>query len=72
MVFGNSTQRSPSAFELAPDLPSNQMPDSQLFTQRSGREARQRGGRDGQRGGREETTTGGGASSNVIKGANRG
>lgn len=55
IVFENSTQRTPSAFELTPDLPSSQVPDSQPpSTQRGGRgEGHQRGGRGGQRGGRE-------------------
>jgi len=56
IVFENSTQRTPSVFELAPNLSSSQVPDSQPSTQRGGgRGGRQRGGRGSQRGGREGT-----------------
>jgi hypothetical protein len=56
IALENSTQRTPSAFELAPDLPSSQVPDSQPSTQRGGgRGGRQRGGRGSQRGGRGGT-----------------
>ncbi len=48
-AFENSTQRAPSAFEYAPELPSSQVPDSQ--PPRSQREGRQRGGQRGGRGG---------------------
>ncbi len=53
VAFENSTQRTPSAFELAPNLPFSQVPDSQPPTQsqRGGRGGRQRGGRGGARGG---------------------
>jgi hypothetical protein len=69
-ALDRSTQRDPSAFEYAPDLPSSQVPDSQPSTQRGGRGGRQRGGRGsqrdvrggGQRGGR------GGAGASTIEG----
>ncbi len=57
-AFEDSTQRQPSGFELTPELPSSQVPDSQSQSQRGGpqrggRGGRQRGGRGGrQRGGR--------------------
>jgi len=57
-AFEDSTRRQPSGFELTPELPSSQVPDSQSQSQRGGpqrggRGGRQRGGRGGrQRGGR--------------------
>jgi len=57
ITLENSTQRTSSAFELTPDLPSSQVPDSQPSTQRGGgRGGRQRDGRGSQRGGRGGTT----------------
>jgi len=52
IAFANSTQRTPSAFELTPDLPSSQVPDSQPRTQsqRGGRGGRRRGERGDARG----------------------
>jgi hypothetical protein len=55
-AFEASTQREPSGFELTPELPSSQVPDSQPQSQRGGlqpggRGGRQRGGRGGGRGG---------------------
>jgi len=52
IAFANSTQRTLFAFELIPDLPSSQVPDSQPPTQsqRGGRGGRRRGGRGGARG----------------------
>jgi len=59
-AFENSTQRTSSAFELTPDLPSSQVPNSQPPTQsqRGGQGGRQRGGR-GVRGGRQRGGRGG-------------
>ncbi len=48
IAFANSTQRTPSTFELTPDLPSSQVPDSQPPTQS------QRGVRGGRRRDRRE------------------
>jgi len=59
MTFENSTQRTSSAFELAPDLPSSQVPDSQPPTQRGERGGRQRGPRGGVRGGYQRGGRGG-------------
>jgi len=59
IAFKNSTQRTSSAFELAPDLPSSQVPDSQPPTQRGGRGGRQRGARGTVRGGYQRGGRGG-------------
>ena len=49
-AYENSTRRDPSAFELAPDLPFSQVPDSQ--PSQRGRGGRGRGRGHGERGGR--------------------
>jgi len=54
-AFENFTQREPSSFELTPELPSSQVPNSQSQSQRGGR---RRGRRGGARGGAAEGQTG--------------